>query len=264
MGILKAIKDWTCSDEISSEHDFGTLKTCQIVRTPSGKWHCCLTCSGVPKEPQAKTDKSIGIDLGVKNLIAFSDGNKISNPKHFKKTQRKLAAAQRRLAALSNRDSRRPQAKLKVARIHEKTSNQRKDFYHKISKDLVKRFDKIALEKLNIKEMTKSNWRNLNREIQNAAWGELVHMLTYKAENAGKEIVLVDPRNTSKMCSACGVLVDKTLSIRIHKCECGLEMDRDHNAAINIFNRGKGLWSFPRGSRDILPETLRSREAPLL
>lgn len=100
------------------------------------------------------------------------------------------------------------------------------------------------------------SWRTLNREIQSVAWNQLIHMILYKAENANKELILVDPRNTSKMCSNCGNIVEKKLSERIHKCECGLKLDRDHNAAINIFNRG--LFYKPRESWDEFSESLRS------
>ena len=112
----------------------------------------------------------------------------------------------------------------------------------------------IYVEKLNIKEM--KAWRILNREIQNAAWDQLVQMLLYKAESADKKVIQVDRRNTLKMCSSCGKLVEKTLSERIHKCECGLEIDRDHNAAINIYNRGR--QSPPRESRNIPSEIPKS------
>ena len=234
----------------------GRLKTCQIIRTSSEKYYVCLTCDNVPKEHIAKTGKSIGIDLGIRNLIAMSNGNKIDNPKYFKKHQDKLAFAQQRLSKLNFKNPRRKAAKLHAARLYEKTTNQRTDFYHKLSNKIVKEFDKIVLEKLDIKNMQKDNWRSLNREIQNCAWNQLVQMFLYKAESADKEIVLVDPRNTSKMCSDCGKLVSKKLSERIHKCECGLEMDRDYNAAINIYNRGK--QSLPRKSRDGLFEFSRS------
>src|SRR3990172_13334417 len=95
-------------------------------------------------------------------------------------------------------------------------------------------------------------WRNLNREIQNAAWDQLVQMLLYQAESADKKVVQVDPRDTSKMCSSCGKLVEKALSEHIHKCECGLEIDRGHNAAINIYNRGR--LCLPRGGGEKTPQ----------
>jgi putative transposase len=234
----------------------GNIKTCQIIRMPSEKYYVCFACDDVPSEHIAKTGQETGIDLGVKNLLTFKNGDKISNPKHFKKSQDKLASAQRKLSNLSFRDPGRHAAKLHAARLYEKVVNQRTDFYHNIANEIIKDFDYIVLEKLNIIGMQKDNWRILNREIQNCAWSQFIQMLLYKAENAGKEIVLVDPWNTSKMCSDCGKLVEKTLSDRIHKCECGLEIDRDHNAAINIYNRGK--LRLPRESRNIPSEISRS------
>lgn len=230
----------------------GNLKTCQIIRIPSGKWYVCLTCDGILKNPIAKTRKSIGIDLGVKNLITTSDGDSFKNPKFFYKYRKKLAIAQRGLSKLGYKNPRRSSVKLYIARLHERIINQRKDFYHKLSKRLVKNFDRIILEDLSINNMIKNNKHHLNREIQNVAWSQLVQMLLYKAESADKEVVLVDPRNTSKMCSSCGQLVLKDLSIRIHKCGCGLIMDRDHNAAINILNRGLPIVSPGRVGMDPL------------
>jgi putative transposase len=234
----------------------GNIKTCQIIRTPSEKYYVCFACDDVPSEHIAKTGQETGIDLGVKNLLTFKNGEKISNPKHFKKSQEKLASAQRKLSKLSFRDPCRYAAKLHAARLYEKVVNQRTDFYHNIANEIIKDFDYIVLEKLNIIRMQRDNWRILNQEIQNCAWSQFIQMLLYKAENADKEIVLVDPWNTSKMCSNCGKLVEKTLFDRIHKCECGLEIDRDHNAAINIYNRGK--LCLPRESRNIPSEISRS------
>jgi len=233
----------------------GTLKTCQVIKSPSGKYYACLTCADVPKERLAKTRKVIGIDLGIKNFIATSDGNKIDNPKHFKKSQDKLAAAQQRLAKLSRRDSRRKAAKLHCARVYDKIKNQRTDFQHKLSKSIVIDFDIICIEKLNIKDM--KSHRNLNREIQNCGWDLFVQKLFYKAESADKVVVQVDPANTSKMCSSCGKIVPKSLSERMHRCDaCGLELDRDYNAAINILNRG--MLCMPRESGNALSELSRS------
>jgi len=159
----------------------GTLKTCQILKSPSGKWYVCLTCIDIPEETLAKTGKEAGIDLGVKTLITMNNGSKIDNPKYFKKSNDKLVNAQRKLSKLDWRNksnkAKRVAAKAAVARLYEKIKNQRKDFYHKTSKSLIKDFDKIYLEKLNIKDMV--SWRVLNREIQIVAWDELVQMLTY-------------------------------------------------------------------------------------
>jgi putative transposase len=217
----------------------GNIKTCSIIRTPSEKYYVCFSCDEVPKEPIAKTGKETGIDLGVKNLMTLNNGEKIFNPKFFKKSKDKLASAQRKLSKLTFRNPRRHAVKLHVARLYEKVVNQRTDYYHKAVNKIIKEYDYIYLEDLNIAGMLQNNWRILNREIQNGALGQLIHIFSYKAESADKGKESVDCRNSTKECSGCGEMVEKTLSDRIHKCECGLELDRDHNAAINIFNRGR-------------------------
>ena len=122
--------------------------------------------------------------------------------------------------------------------MHERIRNKREDFCHKTSKSLVDKYDFIAHEDLNVKEMLEQ--KKLSKSISDAAWGTLVLFLTYKAENAGGKVITVNPKNTSKMCSKCGALVDKDLSERVHNCpSCGLKMDRDLNASINILRLGQ-------------------------
>jgi len=131
-------------------------------------------------------------------------------------------------------------------RVHERIANKRYEFAHQISSQLVNRYGLIAFEDLNIKGMTKN--RNLAKSIHDVAWNMLVTLTSYKAASAGSVVVLVDPRNTSKMCSRCGTLIEKSLSDRVHNCtQCGLSMDRDWNAAINILRLG--LQSVGTGSR---------------
>jgi putative transposase len=232
----------------------GKIKTCQVIKTYTDKWYVVFSCEEVPLEPLRKTGKDIGVDVGIKTYIKLSDGEAIGNPKYLKNSLDKLSKAQRKLSKLSMRDSRRPEAKRKVARIHEKVKNQRDDFQHKVSKKLVEKYDTIFVEDLKVKNMV--SYRNLNRAIRDCAWSKLIDKIVYKAERADKQLIKVDPRNTSKMCSSCGKIVPKDLSDRIHICECGLEMDRDLNAAINIFNRG--MLCIPRKSGTTLFEISRS------
>lgn len=124
-----------------------------------------------------------------------------------------------------------------VQRVHERIANKRYEFAHKVSHDLVNQFGLVAFEDLNIKGMLQNH--NLAKSISDVAWNMLVNITSYKAASASSMVVLVDPRKTSKMCSRCGILVEKSLSDRIHKCpQCGLSMDRDQNAAINILRLG--------------------------
>lgn len=228
----------------------GELKNCRIIKSFANKWYVCLTCKNVPKEHFSKTEKEIGIDLGVKNYLVTSEGEIIENPKFLRKTQDRLKWVQKRLSKSKRKDPKRIQKKLLVARLHEKIKNQREDFQHKLSLNIVRKYDLICVEDLNIKDM--KSFRNLNRAIGDCAWNNFIHKLSYKAESADKILIKVDPKDTTKMCSSCGKIVPKDLSDRIHECECGLKIDRDLNASINILNRGK--QSLPRENRDIFSE----------
>ncbi|NLJ22332.1 MAG: IS200/IS605 family element transposase accessory protein TnpB, partial [Methanothrix soehngenii] len=162
---------------------------------------------------------------------------KISNPRFFREEEHELARAQRKLSKAPKGTPDRKKALKVVERVHERIANKRYEFAHQISNDLVKRFGLIAFEDLNIKGMTKNHC--LAKSIHDVAWNMLVTLTSYKAERAGSMVVLVDPRNTSKMCSRCGILVQKDLSERFHNCtQCGLSVDRDWNAAINILRLG--------------------------
>jgi IS605 OrfB family transposase len=160
-------------------------------------------------------------------------------PRFYRTAQRKLRVAQRRVARRTKGGKNRRKAVAILQRQHERISNQRKDFLNKLACDLTTRYDKIALEDLAITRMVHGN---LAKSILDAGWGYLVQRLTHKAESAGRVVVLVDPRSTSKTCSQCGhVFESLALSDRWIDCACGLSLDRDHNAAINILNRGGQL-----------------------
>lgn len=188
-------------------------------------------------KPKSNTSKSIGIDLGLKDFIITSDGNKVVNPKYFRESQTKLRKAQKNLSRKKKGSNRYNKCKLKVARIHSKISNQRKWFLHQVSSDLVKNYDFIGLEDLNVKGMIKNH--KLAKSIQDASWSEFVRILEYKAEWCGKTIVKIDRFfPSSKTCSECGwIKKDLALSDREFICEeCGCVHDRDVNASINILN----------------------------
>lgn len=183
------------------------------------------------------TSKSIGIDLGLKEFIITSDGNKVANPKYFRESQAKLRKVQKNLSRKRKGSNRYNKCKLKVAKIHSKIANQRKWFLHQVSSDLIKNNDFIGLEDLNVKGMTQNH--KLAKSIQDASWGEFVRMLEYKASWNNKQVVKIDRFfPSSKTCSDCGwKKTDLTLSDRELICEgCGCVHDRDVNAAINILN----------------------------
>jgi len=214
----------------------GTIKTLNIRRDSVGNWYANFSCE-VETEPLPKSEKAIGIDVGLESFATFSDGTKIANPRFFRRDEKELAKAQRKLSKTEKGTPERAKRRKAVAHIYHRISNRRKDFAHKLSRRLVNEYGIIALEKLNNKNMLQNHC--LAKSISDAAWNQFVQYIQYKAECADRECVLVDPRNTSKRCSRCGTLVEKSLSVRVHKCPvCNLEIDRDENAAINILALG--------------------------
>jgi len=216
----------------------GRIKRLTIRRAATGKWFVCFSVEidDTPL-PTWKDGSMVGIDVGLESFATFSNGEKIANPRFFREEEKELARVQRRLSKAPKGTPERKKALKVVERVHERIANKRYEFAHQVSNNLVKRFGLIAFEDLNIKGMVKNH--NLAKSIGDVAWNMLVTLTSYKAVNAGSMVVLVDPRNTSKMCSRCGILVEKDLSERIHNCpQCGLSLDRDWNAAINILRLG--------------------------
>ncbi|MEW6207132.1 MAG: transposase [Acidobacteriota bacterium] len=214
----------------------GKIKTLTITRTATGKWFACFSVE-CELEALPVTREMTGIDCGLKEFAVLSNGEAIENPRFFRAEEKQLAKAQRKLSAETPGTPKRRKQRKVVARVHERITNKRKDFAHKESRKLANRFGIIVFENLNIRGMLKNT--RLAKSIADAAWNGLVQFTTYKAENAGRRVVQVNPRNTSQACSGCGSVVEKSLSVRIHSCSvCGLTLDRDHNAAINILTLG--------------------------
>jgi len=215
------------------------IKICTIKREED-RWYACFSLE-LPDVPQKQVVFSpVGIDVGILNFAAMSDGTIYKGPKHFHKQEKKLSREQRSLSRKEkgSMNSRR-QAK-KVSEVHRRISNKRKDFLHKLSREIINKHDLIMVEDLEIKNMIKN--RHLAKSIADASWGTFISMLSYKAEEAGGRVEKVDPRHTSQVCSGCGESVEKELSVRIHNCpHCRLIMNRDVNAAINILGSGTGL-----------------------
>lgn len=213
----------------------GIIKTLSLKRGPSGKWFAVFCAEQEPEQPKINNGGRIGIDLGLITLATLSNGEKINNPHHLKKHEERLAFFQRELSKKKKGGYNRKKAKKEVAKLHEKTANTRLDFLHKTANRLLSDYSIIAMEKLASQEMA---MQGHGKGINDAGWGAFANILAYKAENAGCKVVFVNPKNTSKECSNCGQLVDKTLYERQHNCpSCGLSIDRDVNAAINILNR---------------------------
>jgi len=211
------------------------IKTCTIKRDVD-QWYVSFSVEMNNIPCTEMTDKSIGIDLGLKSLITLSDSKQIESPQFLRKSENKLAKQQRNLSRKKKGSNNRNKQRIEVAKIHRYIRNQRHDLTHKISIKLVKAYDLIVFEKLQIQNMVKNH--RLAKSISDAGWNQLIQFTKYKAEHAGKVVELVDPKNTTQNCSSCGTKVPKSLSVRTHKClYCGLELDRDVNAAINILER---------------------------
>ena len=240
----------------------GVLKTLSVKRDRVGDWFMTITVDmqkGYSADVRAyNIDRPcpdftipIGIDLGLKAIITTSDGVQVDPPKLLMESEKKLKRAQKDLSRKMKGSGNRTRARKKVAKIHRKIERQRDDFSHKLSNALVKEHDLIVFENLNIAGMVKNH--HLAKSIGDASWDKIVQYTGYKAESAGAFVVLVDPKYTSRECSRCGnIKHDLELSDRVYHCDvCGLVMDRDLNAAINIRNRG--IAKVGRGTPEFTP-----------
>ncbi len=210
-------------------------KPLSCVFSKDGKgWSVCFNMR-VPCSSKRAITRAVGLDLGLSSLAALSDGTSIPNPRRAKRAEKELRRRHRALTRCRRGSSRRRKVRAKLASAYGKITNARATHLHQISAYLVGRFDLIAIERLNVRGMASGM---LAKPIQEASWATLTHMLAYKAEKAGALVIAVDPRNTSQACSGCGVIVKKALADRVHSCtDCGLVLDRDHNAAINILRK---------------------------
>ncbi|SMC03974.1 putative transposase [Sulfobacillus thermosulfidooxidans DSM 9293] len=208
------------------------------VKFHDGRWDVNLTYGTEAVVSRTEIQNAVGIDLGVLSLIATSEGEFFENPQWLQKSEGRLKRKQRQLSRKKKGSKNREKAKQKLQCLHDHVANQRKDHLHKISRSLVDRYDLICMEDLPVTGMMKND--RLAKSIANASWGKLATYLEYKAKNAGKHLITVPPHYTSQRCSGgCGTIVKKNLSVRLHQCPtCGLEIDRDVNAAINILHRG--------------------------
>ena len=212
------------------------LKNVTIVQEPSGKYYASILFELPESENQAKgTEKScLGIDYAMDGLAVMSDGTRAEYPKYYRQSEEKLAREQRKLVRCVKGSRNYAKQKRKVAAVHEKIRNQRRDFLHKLSRKLANGYDVIGVEDIDMRAMSKS--LHFGKSVSDNGFGMFRTMLGYKLEKQGKELVKVDRFfPSSKRCSKCGkIKEDLTLSDRIYRCECGCELDRDVNAAINI------------------------------
>lgn len=214
----------------------GTAKTCTIVRKADG-WYAHIACE-MDAAPLPATGATVGVDVGLAHFATLSTGETIANPRHHCVAERRLKRAQRRVSLRAKGSKRRDKARTLLSKAHLHVQRQRRDFAHKAALTLVRRFDCIAVEDLNIRGMLGNH--ALAKHIQDAGWGQFRQILSDKAASAGRAVVAVAPAGTSQCCSGCGSRVPKRLADRWHACSsCGCALDRDHNAAINI-KKGAG------------------------
>ena len=211
------------------------VKTSTIVKKVDGYYiTLSLQDDSVPDvTPETPTwENTIGIDMGLKSFLVTDSGEEVEIPQPYRKAEKRLKKLQRSLSRKKKGSNRRKQGIKRVAKAHLKVANQRKDFHYKTVKKLLSQGKNVAHEKLNIRGIARTR---LAKSTHDAGWGQFLQILSIKAERAGLLAIAVNPNGTSQNCSGCGVKVTKTLSDRIHSCsECGLTIDRDHNAAINI------------------------------
>lgn len=249
----------------------GTIKHCSISKTPTGKYFVSILTE-MEYTPVNKTNQSVGIDLGIKDFLVLSNGTKIKNHRFLKHYERLLKLNQQSLSRKTIKSNRYEKQRIKVARIHEKITNSRMDLIHKTTTNLIKQFDTIYLEDLNVKGMMKNH--KLSKAISDVSWGKFIDVLEYKASWNDKQVIHIDRFfPSSKTCSKCGWINNNlTLKDRNWTCsECGSVHDRDLNASINILNEGyrknisDGTSDYERGAKirpfdGISNETLKEKE----
>jgi putative transposase len=233
----------------------GTIKTARIY-CRAGKWYVSFSCEVEKPEPLPKTGEEIGVDVGLLRLATLSNGERIENPRWYRKILKELRVLQRKIARALLGGKNRRKLVLKLQRLMVRVANARKDFLNKFADQLIQRFDRIALEDLRVAAMARGRFA---MSILDAGWSYLVTRLTHKAESAGREIVLVNPAYTSKTCSGCGAVFEHlTLSDRWVSCACGVSLDRDHSAAINVLRRGRnGPLGAKLPAAGVCPEAAR-------
>jgi putative transposase len=238
----------TCHRQIPGNH---TIKQVSTSKSKSGKWHACVTCEIDVVLPKISLAKSIGIDVGIKNFAYDSNGFATPNPLNYTKMLKPLARIQKKISRRQKGSKNRAKAVRFYQKIHERIRNKRKDFLHKLSTQYARKYDVVFVERLAKLNMVKNH--HLARNILDSGWGIFETMLGYKCM-----LVEVPAKNTTIQCSRCHTMVPKPLAIRTHRCDvCGLVLDRDHNAAINILKNGLEIFNLSPQATIKVPQELR-------
>jgi putative transposase len=225
--------------------------TVTVSQDAAGRWYVSMLCDDPGVQPLPVTGSAVGVDVGLEHLLTLSTGEKVANPRHERRDRARLALAQKRLARKARGDgANRRKASRKVAKVHARITDRRRDGLHKLTTRLVRENQTIVIEDLTVRTMVKN--RNLSRAISDAAWSQFRSMLEYKAAWYGREVIAVDRFfPSSKLCSACGALADRMpLDVRVWTCEyCGTTHDRDVNAAKNLLAAGLAVTVCGAGVR---------------
>ncbi|WSF37098.1 transposase [Streptomyces sp. NBC_01351] len=232
--------------------------TVTVSRDSAGRWFVSLLCEDIPSPMPASAD-AVGIDAGLRDLVVLSTGEKIANPKHGSKNRERLARAQKELSRKDKGSKNRSKAGIRVARIHARIADSRRDHLHRLTTRLVRENQTLVIEDLIVRNMLRNH--KLARAISDAAWRELRAMLEYKAAWYGRELIVVDRWfPSSKLCSACGAIVDEMpLNVRAWTCvTCGTTHDRDGNAAVNLLAAGLAVAACGAGVRPHRESSSRS------
>ena len=229
----------------------GTIKTLSIKKN-AGDYYAIFSTIQEIEIPRIKNTNPVGIDVGLETFATLSNGTKIQKPNFARKREKKLARWQRIVARKEKGSKNREKAKLKLSKSWQEVNNQTDDYLHKITNQLINsEYTSFAVEKLNIKNMVRNH--NLARSIYNASWNKFIQILTYKAESAGMEVIPVVPADTTRTCSNCRNVQDVDLDERIYICNrCGMQKDRDINAAINILEKAREGHSRSNASGDAI------------
>lgn len=211
-----------------------------IIKREDKRWFAIVQADQEP-HPLPETGEAIGLDVGLTSFVVDSEGNEIENPRFAEQSADKLTKLQRKLARAKVGSNNYRAIKNKIAKLHKRINRQRDDFLHKLSRMYVNNFDIVCVEDLDVKGLKEKGHNNgMHRSIHDASWSKFIFMLSYKAQSAGRKLIKVDPRNTTQRCSACGSIVKKDLSDRVHECHyCGFSSDRDYNASRNILIAGR-------------------------
>jgi putative transposase len=230
--------------------------TVTVSRDHAGRWHVSLLVETAVAH-LAPVDATVGVDAGITSLVTLSTGEKITNPRHGKRDRVRLAFAQKRLARKQKGSNNRAKARRKVARVHARITDRRRDFLHKLTTRLVRENQTIVIEDLNVSGMLRNG--KLARAISDAAWSEFRSLVEYKAAWYGREVIAIDQWfPSSKTCSDCGLLLDTLpLGVREWTCPCGTVHDRDVNAALNILAAGLAVAACGGGVRPTRQQSVR-------